>query len=358
MPQARPVSASSHPDFDHHEQVVAVADPGSGLNALVAIHSTVLGPAFGGCRMWPYRDQAAALTDALRLSRAMTFKAAICGLPYGGGKAVVIGDPRREKSPALLQSLGQVVEELGGRYIIADDVGISLDDLQALRMVTSHTAAATVGAQQPLAATAYGVVAAMRAAVRHHLGQDRLRGARVAIQGLGQVGFALARYLHQEQADLVVTDVDVDRVRAAERAFGAFSLPPDQILSSPADILAPCALGGVLDAAAAARTQARIICGGANNQLRDDKTDDLLAARGIVFVPDYLASAGGVIDFHQERIDDRPAAVLEAVGRIGNITYNLLERAARSGRTPKAEADDEVRRRLAGGRPLPPRGSG
>ena len=338
-----------HPEFEDHERVVFACDRDSGLKAIIAVHSTALGPAFGGCRMWPYADEAQALADVLRLSRGMTHKAAICSLPYGGGKAVIIGDPR-DKTPALLRAMARAVEELRGRYIIADDIGTTLEDLAVMREVTRHTAAATAGAQQPLAVTAYGVLMAIGAAVEHRLGAAGLAGLRVAVPGLGNVGFPLCGYLQDEGAELVVTDLDPVRVARAESAFGAATVGPEAIYEQAADVFAPCALGGVLNDDTIPRLRATIVCGGANNQLALGRHDAALAARGILYVPDYVANAGGVIDFHQERVDDRPEAVLRAVRRIREITADLLARAAATGRTPLEIADALVAERLAAGR--------
>jgi len=337
----------SHPAFDGHESVVFAHDRASGLEAIVAIHSTALGPAFGGCRMWPYASEDEAIGDALRLSHGMTHKAAICGLPWGGGKTVVIGDPRRDKTPALLHALADVVDRLGGRYIIADDVGTSLEDLAVMREVTPHTAAATPAARKPLAVTAYGVLRAIFAAVRQRLHRRELAGLRVAVQGLGNVGLPLCDYLHREGAKLVVADLDPARVAEARERFAAQAAEPAAIYAQDVDVFAPCALGGVLDDATIPRLSAGIVCGGANNQLAEDRHDRALAARGILYVPDYVANAGGVIDFHQERIDDRPEAVLCAVARIREITADVLARAAAFGRTPREEADRIVAARLA-----------
>jgi leucine dehydrogenase len=337
-----------HPDFDDHEQVIFARDVTVGLRAIVAVHSTVLGPAFGGCRMWPYRGEAEALTDALRLSRGMTYKAAICELPYGGGKSVILGDPRQAKTPALLRAMGQVVERIGGRYIIADDIGTTLEDLRVMREVTTHTAAATLAAGQSLPVTAYGVFQAIRAAVAHALGRQDLEGLRVAVQGLGNVGLPLCRYLAEAGATLVVADLDAGRVREAARTLGALPVEPDAIYAQPADVFAPCALGAVLNDRTIPLLGARIVCGGANNQLALARHGAALAVRGILFVPDYIANAGGVIDFHQERTgDDAPDAVLGAVARIRGITRDVLERAARAGETPLQIADRIVLGRLA-----------
>jgi leucine dehydrogenase len=339
-----------HPDFDDHEQVVFARDAEAGLRAIIAVHSSARGPAFGGCRMWPYPWEADALTDVLRLARGMTYKAAICDLPYGGGKSVILGDPHRDKTPALLRAMGCAVERLGGRYIVADDIGTTLDDLAVMRTVTSHTAAATAAARAPLAVTAYGVMMAIRAAVRHVERPGELAGLRVAIQGLGNVGLPLAGYLHEAGAVLTIADLDPARTAAARRRFGATVVEPALIHRQPVDLFAPCALGAVLDDRTIPELQARIVCGGANNQLAEARHAALLAARGILYVPDYLANAGGVIDFHQERIDDSPQAVLAAVGRIETIAEEVLRAAARSGRTPLEVADEIVQARLTSAR--------
>lgn len=340
-----------HPDFDDHEQVVFAADGHSGLRAIVAVHSTTRGPAFGGCRMWPYLTDTEALTDALRLSRGMSYKAAICDLPYGGGKSVILADPSAAKTPTLLRAMGRVVERLGGRYIIADDIGTTLEDLRIMRAETAHTAAATTAAGQPLAVTAYGVFQALRAAVEHAGGRHELEGLRVAVQGLGNVGMPLCRYLHQAGAALVVTDLDAGRIAEAERVFKASAVDLDAIYAQPVDVFAPCALGAVLDDRTIPLLRARIVCGGANNQLAKARHGAALAARGILFVPDYIANAGGVIDFHQERSgEDSPDAVLGAVARLYDITTDVLERAAVTGETPLAIADRMVQDRLARGR--------
>ena len=336
-----------HPDFDGHEQVVHAHDAASGLKAVIALHSTALGPAFGGCRMWPYASSAQALTDVLRLSRAMTYKAAICGLPYGGGKAVILGDPRKDKTLRLLEAMGRLVESLAGRFIIADDVGTTLDDLVVMRRQTRHTAAATGAAQAPLAVTAHGVLHAIEAAARHVLKAGELRGLTVAVQGLGNVGSPLCALLHERGARLIVSDIDRARVDSAVRRFGAQAAAPDTIYDQAADIFAPCALGGILDDATIGRLKARIVCGGANNQLATPGHAAAIAARGIVYIPDYLAGAGGLIDFHQESIDDSPDAVLRAVARIGTFTTELLTAANASGRTPAEVGAERVCTKLA-----------
>ncbi len=353
-----------HPDFDGHECVVHAFDAASGLKAIVAIHSTALGPSFGGCRMFPYVDERAALRDALRLSRAMTCKCAITGLPYGGGKSVILGDPRRDKTPELLAAMGRLVDSLAGRYIVADDVGTTLEDLAVMRAETRFTAAATASAMQPLAVTAHGVLSAIEAAARVALrgaspsplaeegwgGRGERRSAlsslTIAVQGLGNVGGPLCRLLHERGARLVVADPNAELVAAAVERFGAVASPPDAIYEAEADIFAPCALGGILNEATISRLRARIVCGGANNQLATPADAERLAARDIVYVPDYLVGAGGVIDFAQEAVDDQPETVLAAVGRIGRIAEEVLAKARATGTTPLAICDAIVRARL------------
>jgi leucine dehydrogenase len=345
----------SDPDYDDHEALLFAHDMPSGLRALIAIHDTTLGPAFGGCRLYPYASQQLAVTDVLRLSRGMTYKAAICELPYGGGKSVIIADPRRGKTPALLRAMGRVVEGLGGRYIIAEDVGTTLADLVIMREVTRHTAAATTAAQQDLPATAFGVFEALRAAADICLGRSELAGLRVAVQGLGNVGLPLCGYLASAGAILVVSDLDAARCARAAATCGATAVAPEAIYAQDVEVFAPAALGGVLNDATIPRLRCRVVCGGANNQLAETRHAAALARRGIVFVPDYLANAGGVIDFHQETIDDRPEAVLASVGRIGVIARDVLRRAAATGATPLSVADAIVRARIR--RLRPSRGS-
>lgn len=340
----------THPEYDRHEEVVHAYDAASGLRAIVALHSTTLGPAFGGCRMYPYADEALALTDVLRLSRGMTYKAAICELPYGGGKSVVLADPRRDKSPELLRAMGRLIESLGGRYITADDVGTTLGDLAVMREVTRHTAGATASSQVQLAVTAYGVLMAIEAAVQHYYQRDDFKGLRFAVQGLGNVGFPLCRYLHERGAALVVTDVDPARSAEAAAELGAEAVAPESVYDQEVDVFAPCALGAVLNDRTIPRLATRLVVGGANNQLAGSGHDAALAARDIAYVPDYLANAGGVIDFYQEAVDDSPAAVLTSVERIRGITAAVLAQAAATHETPLQVADRIVRERIMAAR--------
>jgi leucine dehydrogenase len=336
----------SHPDYDGHEALLFAQDAASGLRALIAVHNTALGPAFGGCRIYPYASERHAMTDVLRLARGMTYKAAICELPYGGGKSVIIADPRRDKTPALLRAMGHLIESLGGRYITADDVGTTLADLAIMREVTRHAAGATAAAQQALPVTAFGVFEALRAAAEVCLGRSDLEGLRVAVQGLGNVGMPLCGYLSAAGAALVVSDLDANRCAQAAATYGATLAAPEEIHAQHVDVFAPAALGAVLNDATIRYLRCRVVCGGANNQLAEARHDAALSVRGIVFVPDYLANAGGIIDFHQETIDDQPDAVLASVARIGAITRDVLRYAAATGATPLSVADGIVQARI------------
>lgn len=337
-------------NFDNHERVIFAHDELSGLKAVVAIHNSALGPAFGGCRMWPYSNDDDALTDALRLSRGMTYKATICELPYGGGKSVIIGNSRTEKTRDLVLAMGRLVESLGGSYIIADDVGTTLADLSIMRQETSHTAAATEAAQSDLAVTAYGVLMGIEATVAQIFDRTDMDGLRFAVQGLGNVGMPLCEHLHARGAKLVVTDVDGARTQVARDRFGAEVSEPDAIYDADADIFSPCALGAILNPETIPRLKVRAVCGGANNQLLLAEHDAVLARRGIAFVPDYLVNAGGVIDFYQESIDDRPEAILQSVERIRSIADDILRRARDAGETPMTISDRIVRQRLQAAR--------
>jgi leucine dehydrogenase len=279
----------------------------------------------------------------------MTCKAAIMELPYGGGKTVVIGNPARDKTPALLLALAHAVERLGGRYIIADDIGTTLDDLALMRGVTRHTAAATAAARAPLPVTAHGVLMAIRAAALHRLGRSDLEGLKVAVQGLGHVGLPLCHHLHAAGATLVVADLDPRRALQAAACYGAQVVEPEAIYAQPVDLFAPCALGGVLDDRTIPHLRARLVVGGANNQLALARHDAMLAEHDVLYVPDYIANAGGVIDFHQEQRDDRPEAVLAAVARIYEVTLDVLERAEAAGLTPLTVADQLVVERVRPG---------
>ncbi|NBB71844.1 MAG: amino acid dehydrogenase [Alphaproteobacteria bacterium] len=339
--------------FDDHREVVHVCRPEVGLRAIVALHDTTLGPGLGGCRMWAYTDARAATVDALRLSRGMTFKNALAGLPFGGGKSVILGDPARDKTPALLEAFAAAVEELGGRYVVAEDVGITEDDARVFARRTRHVCGVAAGDEggddggDPAPKTARGLFKGLEAAVSHVFGRDDLDGLRVAVQGLGAVGWKLSAQLHAAGARLVVADLDAERVERARAAFAAEIAPAEAIHRAEVDVFAPCALGGVLDRRTIPELRCRLVAGAANNQLATDADGDALAARGITYVPDYVINAGGVIAVAHEYLGERAAGVVRAkIDRIAATVSEILEQAQADGTTPARAADAAARRRL------------
>ena len=335
------------PAFDNHEQVVFCDDPRSGLRAIIAIHNTSRGPALGGCRMWRYADSGAALTDVLRLSRGMTYKSALAGLPFGGGKAVILGDPARDKSPEMFRALGRYVESLGGRYTVAEDVGIDVADIEQAGRETRHVAGVPAGGSgDPSPATAYGVFVGIRAAVKHRLGADRLQGdmltgVSVAIQGAGHVGYELARHLAGAGADVQMADVDPARVQRAQTELGATPISVDRFLEADVDVLAPCALGGLLDDATIPKIRAPIVAGAANNQLAAARHGQLLRERGILYAPDYLINAGGIINISYEGPNYDRARAFSHVALIHDTLLSIFQRADAAG-IPTSKAADQL----------------
>ena len=340
-----------HPDFDAHEEVVFAHDPATGLRAIIAIHDTTLGPALGGCRIRDYASDDAALADVLRLSRGMSYKAALAGLPLGGGKAVILTAPGRPKTPAMMRAMGRAVERLGGRYVTAEDVGSTVADMDEVAKATAHVGGRAGDGGDPSPFTARGVFLCLEAAVRHRLGRD-LAGVHVALKGLGHVGFALAGFLHAAGARLTVADIDAGRVAEAKRAFGAAVAPVEAIAALGADVFAPCALGGDLCAAAIPRLGAGIVCGAANNQLATAEDGIRLARRGVLYCPDYLVNAGGVISVARGPLGLTPEAVEAKLAGLPRTLIEVIAAAERAGRCPGAVADDIARARF---RPEPAR---
>lgn len=340
--------------FADHEQVVHIWDAATGLRAIIAIHSTVRGPAIGGLRIRPYADELDALTDVLRLSRSMTFKAAVAGVPFGGAKMVVIADPQRDKTPALLRAAGLAIERLGGCYITGEDVGSTVADMAELLSVTSYvmgTPEEDGGSGDPSPSTALGCFSGITAAVRHRLDRPDVSGLRVAVQGLGNVGWNLCHLLADADAELVVSDVHGDLVTAAEREFGAAGVEPDAIYGAKADVFAPCALGAVVNDDTLPLLTAPIIAGGANNQLADEERHgQLLQDRGVLYAPDYVINAGGMIQFAVERIGTGPGLDWDEVDRrvrgIGATLGDIFEQADQSGIPTSAAAREIARQRL------------
>lgn len=287
-----------------HERVVFCSNPDVGLQAIIAVHSTVLGPGLGGVRMWPYASVDDALTDVLRLSRGMTYKAAAAGLNLGGGKAVILGDPKTHKSEALFRAFGQFVDSLGGLYITAEDVGTDMEDMELILMETrwvTGVAPAHGGSGDPSPVTAYGVLQGIKAALRWKFEEPALAGRTVAIQGLGSVGYQLSGYLKEEGARVLGCDIDPEVVARAANDHGVAVVPPEEIFEAECDVFAPCALGAVLNPETIPRLKAPIVAGGANNQLADERRDgSALEQRGILYAPDFVINAGGLINVYNE----------------------------------------------------------
>jgi leucine dehydrogenase len=338
----------AHPDFDDHEQVVFAGDPRTGLRAILAVHDTSLGPALGGCRVWPYATEADALGDALRLSRGMSYKAALAGLALGGGKAVIATVTDRPKTPAMMRAMGRAVERLGGRYVTAEDVGSTVADMDEVARETAHVAGHSRGEGDPSPFTARGVFLCLEAGVRHRLGRD-LGGVHVAVKGLGNVGFALAGMLHGAGARLIVADVDPARVARARVAFGADSAAVERIATVPADVFAPCALGGDLSAELIPNMRAAVVCGAANNQLATAEDDRRLARAGVLYCPDYLVNAGGLISVARGPLGLTPDVVERKLAALPATLLDILTRAEREGRAPGAVADGIARGRFRPG---------
>lgn len=330
------------PGFDDHEQVWLGRDAERGLEAIVAVHTTVLGPALGGTRIWPHASFEAGVTDALRLSRGMSFKSAIAGLALGGGKAVIIADPKKDKTPAMLAAYAEMLNALVGQYITAEDVGMTLADADFLAERTPNVSGTTKGGSgNPSPFTALGTFMGLKAALSHRTGSDQLKGVRVAVQGLGSVGWSLCQKLHAEGALLTVCDLDVARTARASEEFGATVVEGQAIIATNADIFAPCALGGVLSAETIPLLQAKIVAGAANNQLATAADGERLRDRGILYTPDYVINAGGVINVAAEIGSGRYSVenVLDRVGRIPSTLTRIFERADQEGRTTDAVAE-------------------
>ncbi len=341
--------ARANPAYDGHERVVRAVDRNAGLHAIVAIHDRTLGPAIGGCRMWPYRDEGEALTDALRLSRGMTCKSALAGVPFGGGKAVILGDPRKDKSDALFRAFGRAVDALGGRYITGEDVGVTVADMNRAAEETPHILGTGERGGDPSPWTAYGVAVGIEAAVRHRLGRDSLAGATVAVQGVGSVGYKLCDRLAFRGAKLIVTDVSREAAERAGAAFDARVVAPEEIYDVKADVFAPCALGAVIDDDTVGRLRCAAVAGSANNQLREARHGEALRARDVLYAPDYVINAGGMIalTLHLHPDGFSPERAGERIAEIGWTLAEIFERADRDGTSPAAVADRIAGERLA-----------
>ncbi len=341
-----------YPDFDDHEIVHFVTDRASGLRAVIAVHSTHLGPAGGGVRFWHYPQAGDAVRDALRLSRGMSFKNAMAGLPLGGGKAVILADEERTKTPEMLTAYGRAVEALGGRYVTAEDVGMSVADMVSLSAETSHVAGLPVAegsvGGDPGPHTSYGVFLGVKAAVKRALGKDSLDGVHIALQGAGSVASGLARRAAAEGARITLTDIDRARAEALAAEVGGEVVDPESIMTLEADVLSPNALGALLTERSIAALKVPVVAGGANNQLATPADGQLIHQRGILYAPDYVINAGGIINVSTEYLKDGDQQTVR--GRIEQIPVRLEQiwaESAATGRNP-AEVADAMAMRLIG----------
>lgn len=322
-----------------HEKVFIGREPGIGYRGIIAIHSTARGPAVGGTRLWNYTTEDEALTDALRLSRGMTYKNALAALPLGGGKAVIIGDGRTLDRETIFTAHGRFVEALGGDFTTAEDVGTSPSDMEIVRRETSHVAGLLSGTGDPSPYTARGVFRAIQAAVKHVWKSEDLSGVNVALQGCGNVGYNLAKNLHHAGAKLIISDIDVRKTRPLVDEFDAVVVETEEITGVRSDIFAPCALGGVLNDQSIPQLHMQIVAGAANNQLLEDRHGEMLKERGILYVPDYAANSGGVFSGCVELLGWTPGHVSEKVEEIYDTVLSILELAAAENISTNKAAD-------------------
>lgn len=348
-PAASPAADGAAPAADlfallaehKHEQVSVYYDAASGYRGIIAIHDTRLGPALGGTRFWKYPDDRAALVDALRLSRGMTYKAAVAGLNLGGGKSVIIGDNKTTRREPIFRAHGRHVESLGGRYITAEDVGTSTADMEFIRAETEHVTGLLGKSGDPSPVTAYGVYWGMKACAKARYGSDSLAGKTVAVQGCGHVGYFLCKLLHEEGAQLIVTDIDAQRVKTVVQDYGATAVQPDEIYGQKADIFAPCALGAVVNDDTLKQLKVEIIAGAANNQLAEDRHGQQLEAQGMLYAPDYVINGGGLINVNAElhgwsleRARNKAGEIYDTILRVFDI--------AKEERIPSFKAADRL----------------
>ena len=317
--------------FDGHEQVVFCNDPDTGLRAIIGIHDTTLGPALGGTRMFQYNTEWDALNDVLRLSRGMTYKSAITGLNLGGGKAVILGDAKTQKTPELMKRFGEFVHSLSGKYITAEDVGMETADMDTVRSVTPYVTGISEdkgGAGNPSPITAYGVFMGMKAAAKYQYGSDILEDKTVYVQGVGHVGETLVEYLASEGAKVVIADIDEARLAQVSKKYGAEIYRGDNMYAEQMDIYAPCAMGATVNSATIDQLQASIIAGAANNQLQDETVHgDMLRSKGIVYAPDFLINAGGIINVYAELEGYDRSEIMRKTENIYNTTLEILNKA-------------------------------
>jgi leucine dehydrogenase len=336
-----------------HEQLVIWSEPDLGYRGIIAIHDTTMGPALGGTRFWNYESDREAVIDALRLSRGMTYKAAITGLNLGGGKSVIWGDNRTKDREMIFRAHGRAVESLQGRYITAEDVGTSPEDMEFVAMETEHVTGLLGRSGDPSPVTAFGVFRGIKACAAIAYGNDSLGGRHVAVQGLGHVGYCLCEYLAQEGAKLTVTDIDPERVQRVVESFGANAVEPEAIYEVDADVFAPCALGAVINDDTIGRLKADIVAGAANNQLASGSVHGAaLHERGILYAPDYVINAGGLINVYGELGDWTPARSKRKAGDIFNTLLRIFELAKSEGIPTETAANRVAEERLREARHL------
>jgi leucine dehydrogenase len=329
-----------------HEQVLIARDDASGYHGIIAIHSTVLGPAVGGTRFWNYETEEEAVTDVLRLSQGMTYKSALAGLPFGGGKSIIIGNSAAPNREGLLRAHGRFVETLQGRYITAEDVGTSPADMEIMRLETQYVAGLIGRSGDPSPYTARGVFRAIQASAKFLLNTDDLSGLTVAIQGCGNVGYNLAKLLHQSGAKLIVTDVNSNNMARVVAEFAAETVPPNEIFGVPAQVFAPCALGGVINDETIPQLRVRIVAGAANNQLLDERHGAMLRDKKILYAPDYAANAGGVLNGGIELLGWESEYALQKVDEIYETILSIFQTAEAEGITTNEAADRVAEARL------------
>jgi leucine dehydrogenase len=315
--------------FDGHEQVVFCNDKDTGLKAIIGIHNTVLGPALGGTRMWNYANEWEALNDVLRLSRGMSFKSSISGLNLGGGKAVIIGDAKTLKTPELMRKFGEYVHSLSGKYITAEDVGMETKDMDTVREVTPYVTGISEekgGSGNPSPITAYGVFMGLKAASKYRFGSDNLEGKKVLVQGIGHVGEVLVQHLTESGALVTISDINEDRLHQVSSKYGAKILTGEDVYSAEVDIYAPCALGATINDATINKIKAQVIAGAANNQLANEVIHGaILKEKGILYAPDFLINAGGVINVYSELANLTRAQVMEKTENIYNTSLEIFK---------------------------------
>lgn len=347
---ASALSVFGNTAFDNHEQVVFCQDKDTGLKAIIGVHSTVLGPALGGTRMWSYSSESEALIDVLRLSRGMTYKSAITGLNLGGGKAVIIGDAKTQKTPELMLKFAEFVHRLGGTYITAEDVGMETADMDLVRTVTPYVTGISEengGAGNPSPITGYGVFMGMKAAAEHAFGSALLEDRTVLVQGIGHVGEALVEHLSNEGANVLITDINQERLQQVRDKYNATIYAGDELYQAPVDIYAPCALGATINDQTVHKLKAKVVAGAANNQLANEmRHGALLKKRGIVYAPDFVINAGGIINVYAELEHYGRADIMRKTEHIFDTTLEILQMSDRQDITPYQAAFNVAQQRI------------